>query len=98
MVLCGGNGPLKAAMPDPHAAHAGHEHHHDQSGGHDQHEKHGGSICPFALAGASALTPSFIPPTVAIEPFNGIDVVRIVSFQGLFGPSRAQQSRAPPLA
>jgi hypothetical protein len=105
IVMCGGNGPLKPSAPDPHLGHAGHEHHHAHGaggdagaavgGGHEEHDKHSGSMCPFALAG-SAPTPSMASPPIALAQTQSVDVVKVVSFHGLFGPSRAQQSRAPP--
>jgi len=74
---------------DAATAHA--EHHHGN--GSAQHDH---SICPFALSAAGAPAPSLpqIPAVAAVA----IDRVceECSTLAGLSGPTRAQQSRAPP--
>jgi len=75
-----------AVQTEGHASHHG-----------SDHDKHKNSICPFAIAG-SAATLANIPSLPAdIEPVRIVAATYIVALHGLFGPSRAQQSRAPPL-
>ena len=89
IVMCGGEGPLKVAAPE----HSGHAMHHGQHG--NDHEKHKGSICPFAIAGSAATFTSIPSLPVDIEPVRTF-AADTIAFHGLYGPSRTQQSRAPP--
>jgi hypothetical protein len=111
IVMCGGDGPLAIAAPNEHSGHAtdhdqtAHDHmdhghmDHDQmahANHHDGHEKHKNSICPFAMAGSAATVANISSVPVDIEPGPFFAATDIVAFHGLSGPSRAQQSRAPP--
>ena len=81
------------------AAQLGSEHHHHH--GHDKDAspgQHDHSICPFAIA-ATGVSTSCSTATIAVA---AVEIGRISSefavVDSLFGPSRAQQSRAPPYA
>lgn len=73
-------------------------HHHDHHGtsGDTSSAAHDHSICPFAIAAVGAPTPD-LPAIVAVVSTEiGRVVDEPVVQSGLFGPSRTQQSRAPP--
>jgi hypothetical protein len=90
IVMCGGEGPLNVTALAEHSGHAMHHAHHG-----NDHEKHKGSICPFAIAGSSATFASIPSLPVDIEPVR-TRAADVTAFHGLYGPSRTQQSRAPP--
>jgi hypothetical protein len=98
IVMCGGDGPLNTAVSEHnshamhHAQQQGDEHAGHHGSGHDQHKN---SICPFAIAGSAATFVSVPSLPVNIEPVR-TEATDVVAFRGLHGPSRAQQSRAPP--
>jgi hypothetical protein len=107
IVMCGGNGPLAfSPVGEPighavhheqmdHSQHQGHQGHggEHQGSGHQNHEN---SICPFAIAGSAAVVASIPSLSVDFEPARGVASADVLVFHGLSGPSRAQQSRAPP--
>ena len=86
VVMC--DGMARAA-----GGHIAHAHHHD----HGNHSQHDTAQCPFAVAASAATTPSIPVLPAAVAPVRFVDVVDTIEFIGLFGPSRAQQSRAPPV-
>jgi len=68
-------------------------------GGHTdagQHKKTASSVCPFAAALTSATFIGIAVPAFAFVVTESIDVGDVASRYIPFGPSRAQQSRAPP--
>jgi len=69
-------------------AHAGHQHDKSAKGDH--------SICPFALSAAGGPTPDLpdLGDLDATSVGSAYEDCKIIA--GLSGPSRAQQSRAPP--
>jgi hypothetical protein len=87
LVVCE-SGIYKDAVP-----HNDGEHHHEKNshGGHDH------SICPFAVAALGAPAPNVVTLATVVEV--AIDRVRDSAdvVASCFGPSRAQQSRAPPV-
>jgi hypothetical protein len=99
LVICG-SGIYAAAAHSAQQKNNKHAHHHQGTG---NHQDTGGesagadhSICPFAIAatGASAT----VIPALDAAPATVIDRIAApsaVAFSS-FGPSRAQQSRAPP--
>ena len=99
LVVCS-SGVYSAAAQADHSKHAEHHHHHQNSHQNEESNKESAasdhSICPFALAATGAPTP-VLP---AIDVAASTEIGRIVdngsSLFGTFGPSRAQQSRAPP--
>jgi hypothetical protein len=76
-----------------HAQHQSDEHANHHGNGHDKHKN---STCPFALAGSAASLASIPSLPAGIEPDRIFAAVHTATFQGLSGPSREQQSRAPP--
>jgi hypothetical protein len=63
---------------------------------HGQQTQHGDSICPFAVAATGAPAPSALPMVLGALSAIGIVANDVAEFHSLFGPSRVQQSRAPP--
>ena len=97
MALCSGIVHSPPSMGDTQRAQY---QHHGQSndshhGGHE-HQKHGDSMCPFAVAAAAVTASNVAPPPVGIDPAEFVDVAETSILIGLSGPLRAQQSRAPP--
>ncbi|HYM33857.1 MAG TPA: DUF2946 family protein [Steroidobacteraceae bacterium] len=72
------------------------KHHHGHHTSDSHRSQHDHSICPFAIAATGAPAPSAV--TLATVVDVAIDRVRDthVVIANRFGPSRAQQSRAPP--
>jgi hypothetical protein len=94
MMLCSGSVSTTMVTGE----HAQHLHHAGQgsSGEHGQHGEHGGnSVCPFAAAGMGAPAPHLLTITLDAQVTDEISV-DLVAFHSPFGPSRVQQSRAPP--
>jgi len=87
---------MAAGEHSQHAGHFQHADHHAATGEHAGHGENGSnSICPFAAAGMGAPAPHLL--TIALAaPIASAITVDVVAFQSPFGPSRAQQSRAPP--
>jgi hypothetical protein len=101
IVMCSGSGPLpSAAALDEHSGHAMHhaQQQGDEHAGHhgSGHDKHQGSICPFAMAGSAAPLANISSLPLGIEPVRTLAAAHTVILRGLSGPLRAQQSRAPP--
>jgi hypothetical protein len=89
------HGQMDHSQMDPGHQHAA-LHSDGQASHHGSDHEHKNSICPFAIAG-SAATLAHIPSLpAAIEPVRVVAATHIVALHGLFGPSRVQQSRAPP--
>jgi hypothetical protein len=86
MVICSG-GVYKTVMVD----------HGDQAPvtDHGQQTQHGDSICPFAAAATGAPPSNDVPMLFGVS-VGGAAISHVDQFHSSFGPSRTQQSRAPP--
>lgn len=100
IVVCG-SGIYAAAAQMPAAMPAGeHHHHHHHSAGDASEQSSTGasdhSICPFSMAATGSSAVSF-PELIAFEQtvIGRVESRALVEYVS-FGPSRAQQSRAPP--
>lgn len=91
-----------------HDIHAEHQHHaqaggntfsdvEDRHAGHGStHAKHSVSICPFAIAGSAAVTPTLPFLLLSVTPPSDVQQSTELARFGRSGPSRAQTSRGPP--
>ena len=101
LVVCGSGIYAAAAQStaiqgEHHAHHHGDGHHGDGANDSSQALETDHSICPFAVAATGASAPSLPAMLVVGETIIDRLAGRSVLVFSSFGPSRAQQSRAPP--
>jgi len=92
MVVCSGSvhqSVIAEAQADAAVGHDTKQNHHDQN-------HHGDSICPFAVAVTGASAPAVLPMLLGAVSVVDAVAISVAEYHSSFGPSRAQQPRAPP--